>query len=360
MSRVNDLWLKKDKKTRTARWGKGKRWQAIRTDGRGGEEKKSFDFKDAATAWAHDKDEAEATTAEPVAFRDYADQYAAAMLHQAGSTKDNMGSHLKAMLPHMADKPLGGITRPDVQAMVLAWSENLAPSTIRTYLASFRAIMNSAVADELIPKSPVRKISLPKLPASNLHPLTTEDVQRVVDLMEEPFKSFAVVMAAMGPRPSEGLGMTVESVNQRKKVWKVDKQLARTAHRSGLFAELKTPYSYRDVDFGAGTAAVLKELAKSPGEEGLLFHYKGRRITHQRMQEAWGAVKEKMPLIGDGFHQLRHHHASVLLSQGASVVAVARRLGHRDGTETLKSYGHLMPKDGAGLARMSDGLVRLT
>ncbi|MGW6277726.1 hypothetical protein [Kribbella sp. NPDC055071] len=43
--------------------------------------------------------------------------------------------------------------------------------------------------------------------------------------------------------------------------------------------------------------------------------------------------------------ELRHHHASLLISAGLSVVAVAERLGHRDSTETLRTYGHLWPID---------------
>jgi integrase len=42
-------------------------------------------------------------------------------------------------------------------------------------------------------------------------------------------------------------------------------------------------------------------------------------------------------------HDLRHHYASVLLHAGESVVAVAERLGHKDATQVIKVYGHLMP-----------------
>jgi integrase len=42
-------------------------------------------------------------------------------------------------------------------------------------------------------------------------------------------------------------------------------------------------------------------------------------------------------------HDLRHHYASVLLAQGESVVAVAKRLGHENAALVLSTYGHLMP-----------------
>lgn len=44
-------------------------------------------------------------------------------------------------------------------------------------------------------------------------------------------------------------------------------------------------------------------------------------------------------------HDLRHSHASLLISQGASIVAVAKRLGHSSIEQTLNTYAHLMPNE---------------
>lgn len=40
-------------------------------------------------------------------------------------------------------------------------------------------------------------------------------------------------------------------------------------------------------------------------------------------------------------------------------MAVAHRLGHKDATETLKTYGHLWPDDDTRAATLTDGLVTL-
>ncbi len=44
-------------------------------------------------------------------------------------------------------------------------------------------------------------------------------------------------------------------------------------------------------------------------------------------------------------HELRHSHASNLISQNINNVAISRRLGHSDINITLKVYAHLMPKN---------------
>ena len=38
---------------------------------------------------------------------------------------------------------------------------------------------------------------------------------------------------------------------------------------------------------------------------------------------------------------LRHSHASLLIDQGANLLAIAQRMGHSDPAVTLRVYGHL-------------------
>jgi integrase len=50
------------------------------------------------------------------------------------------------------------------------------------------------------------------------------------------------------------------------------------------------------------------------------------------------------------FHDLRHTHATMLLTRGNSVKAVSQRLGHASIEITLKHYAHLLPEDDNALA----------
>lgn len=42
-------------------------------------------------------------------------------------------------------------------------------------------------------------------------------------------------------------------------------------------------------------------------------------------------------------HDIRHSHATLMLSQGVPVKVVAERLGHQDIAVTLRVYGHIVP-----------------
>lgn len=43
------------------------------------------------------------------------------------------------------------------------------------------------------------------------------------------------------------------------------------------------------------------------------------------------------------FHDLRHTHASILISEGVDVVRISDRLGHSNPKITLEYYAHLLP-----------------
>jgi integrase len=56
------------------------------------------------------------------------------------------------------------------------------------------------------------------------------------------------------------------------------------------------------------------------------------------------AAVQSAGLEGYTWHDLRHHHASLLLSEGVNPSKVAERLGH-DVKTLLTTYAHVMPKD---------------
>lgn len=56
-------------------------------------------------------------------------------------------------------------------------------------------------------------------------------------------------------------------------------------------------------------------------------------------------------------HDFRHSHASYLISNGVSIVAVAKRLGHTNIEETLNTYSHLMKNDDSDLINKINKIV---
>lgn len=358
--RINDTWFLKDRKTRSKRYGIGKRWQAVWTDDLGNEEKKSFEFKDAAKAWVDNK--VAANLRDPrgikpdMLFEDFYSEWRASQIHQRENSLSSLDSHVKNwILPSMRGQGIQGIDRKSVQAAVASWSAGgNAASTVELMFSYLSMIFSDAVLDKRITETPCIKINLPDSQKPPIKPLTVEQIKMLVECFQEPWRSGLLIAAATGMRPGEWRGLTADCVDLKRKVILVEKQVATRNVASPKFGPLKTPYSHREVAIGPEAALVLQPLVEDPGVLGLVFHKGGTILTTARSASAWSKVRETRPWMGSGWHQVRHFSASRLIAGGASPVAVAHRLGHKDATETLKTYSHLWPDDDSKMADMAD------
>lgn len=55
-------------------------------------------------------------------------------------------------------------------------------------------------------------------------------------------------------------------------------------------------------------------------------------------------------------YDIRHSHASLLIDQGANLLAIAQRMGHTDPAVTLRVYGHLFAGAQEELTQRQDEL----
>lgn len=365
MARVEDRWIRKDK-TRTPLYGKGLRYRAEWTPPGEAKQRQSFATKAAATAFL-----AEQVTAlnqgtyvgrrQKVLLSDYAEQWQKDQLHNRDSSREQVTAKMKLyIIPSLGKKALGDIRREDVQAAVGEWAESLAPSTVKVTYGYLAAMFKAAVLDGKVQKSPCLSISLPKLEAEAVIPLRTETVRALAKQIWRPYRAMVVFCAATGLRSSELRGLTWDRVDFDNAMISIDRQLIGYNSADPTWGPPKTKASRRRIHIGDHSVQLLKQLREEPaGPGGLVFHSSGRAITRHTAGEAWRHVRDIVPGSGTGWHELRHYHASQLIAGGMSPVAVAHRLGHKDATETLKTYAHLWPDDDTRAAAITDGIVRL-
>ena len=72
---------------------------------------------------------------------------------------------------------------------------------------------------------------------------------------------------------------------------------------------------------------------------------------------ALGDVLRKAGLPHIRFHDLRHTHATLMLSQGVHPKIVSERLGHSSITITLDTYSHVLPGLEEAAAERFDGIL---
>lgn len=216
-------------------------------------------------------------------------------------------------------------------------------------------VFKAALADRVIGQTPCVGIKRPQATSAvRLLPLTPEQVRHVAQHAPAGFRAMVLLGAATGMRSGELRALTVDRISPavhlagdlapRQATITVD----RTLGDDGGYGPPKTAAGVRDITVGRSTVAVLRDhLAEfGVGPDGLLFHADDAPISRQRAGHAWRTATAGMTVRNrSGWHDLRHHHASLLIANGLSVRAVAARLGHADPAETLRTYAHLWPTD---------------
>jgi integrase len=148
---------------------------------------------------------------------------------------------------------------------------------------------------------------------------TADDVDMLLSLAEEPWRSMFTVLAYTGMRRSELLALRWEDVDLDARVIRV---------RDG-----KTARARRTIPM----APIVAETLDSPGS-GLIFTSPaGNAIDPRGFNRAF---ERYAPIEGLTPHGLRHGVATRLLEQGVSVHVVSAILGHSSTSITTDLYAH--------------------
>jgi integrase len=205
------------------------------------------------------------------------------------------------------------------------------------------AVFASAARDQLIARSPAQRIMLSPPPVEPVVPLTVEQVASLRRAMPERMQATVLAQAGLGLRVGELLALRVSEVDfLRREVHIIEQIHPRTRERM----QLKTPSSRRILPLPQMVAdALAAHLAEfGANDEGYVFtnalgqSYQAHTYQFRlRIQAQWAGLP---PVTS---HDLRHSYASWLLLAGESVVTVAARLGHKDASKVISTYGHLVP-----------------
>jgi integrase len=285
-------------------------------------------------------------TAEKITFP-YAEKWRAIQVHRHNtvcSIKSNLTNHV---YPRIGDRPIGAIRPSEIQTLVKGLEGVLAPSTIEVVYTWTTAVFNAAVNDQVIAKTPCREIKRPELPAEKVEPLPVETVEVLIGTVPDRFRAVMVLGAGAGVRAGEALGVTSDRVDWARRFVTIDRQLLAVKAGVPMFGPPKNNKE-RTIPLPTSVLAALVEHVRrfGLGPDGLLFtNSEGRPVKRAGFGEMWRKAADPLGIpVGDGYHQLRHFYASLLIRHGENVKVVAERLG--DSTQVvLDTYAHLWPGD---------------
>jgi integrase len=208
-----------------------------------------------------------------------------------------------------------------------------APNQMRWYLRSFvdygreKKWFNDSMLME------VRRIPLLKVNPRRIKmppPEQTEEWLKMCELENQELGSFIRFLATTGLRKSGGNTLRWEEVDL------CNHQLRPTMKGGEEEKFPMIPEAY----------ALLDNRSKEAGRpnSGFIWNFSDRQL-----KKATRIMKKYAKGLGLGltyFHALRHHFASVALSQGMSPADVAKMLGHKDGGKLIcEVYGHVIDTD---------------
>jgi integrase len=250
--------------------------------------------------------------------------------------------------PALGDLRLNAIRQHDVQGLVNHWVRcGLQPSTIRTYYAVLRAIMQVAVDSGAIARNPADRVKLPRLKRRDPGVLSPNEILAIADQVGPRWRALILVMAELGLRWGEAIGLRVMDVDPLRRSVSVLQNVA----EAGGAIEIgppKTPAGVRTIAASQQLVAELslhmaqRSLTAVDADQLLFCAESGAPLRYSNFRtRVWNPALKAAGITPGGFHRLRHSAATLWIANGVDPRTAQHRLGHETPNLTLKIYTHL-------------------
>jgi len=315
------------------------RWQVRYIDPNGRERAKSFARRVDAEKFlvTVESDKIRGTWTDPeagkVRFGEWSHRVQAGRLNLAESTAARDDSVIRSMiLPTFSEVPLVGIEPSQVRTWVAELVDaGYAPSTVRRAYTLFQMALELAVEDGRIPRSPCRRVSLPRIEQDEKRFLDSTEILHLAEAIQPMWRAFVLTGAYTGLRPGELTALRLDRLDILRRQLRVEEPL-------------KTRAARRTVSFPPFLAEELAHhLATYPGSGGQVFSAPEGgpiRMNTWRRRFWYPAVEETVgrPMRP---HDSRHTHVALLIAAGEDPYVISKRLGHASIRTTYDTYGHL-------------------
>lgn len=271
-------------------------------------------------------------------------------------TYNKYRSNGQFLIENFSDLVLSKMTADDYQQILNKYSETHEKSTTTDFHRQLAWALKRAYNVDGILKRDVTfdaKIPLGKKPGEKKPKfMEIEDMQKLVKELKHENTSeanFFLILLKTGLRFAEALGITLNDVDFDKKTVTINKTLDYKKHREGTrsFVPTKNKYSVRTIVVDDAVLYMLWKNAKGADQdESIFYKIKGFQFNSTLNNKLKRACRKAgVPEIT--LHSLRHEHATYLVSQGISSMAVAERLGHADDSVTRAVYIHRLETEKA-------------
>ena len=279
------------------------------------------------------------------------------------------------LLPVCGEMPVAGVDQDVVQKVIDRMVDRgLAASSVHANLINMKGFFKWAVKTKhYLPETPVHDLSLPEVSQkSTIQILSPSEVVTLLSALEgTPIWLPTFLGIHTGMRAGEILGLSWDDIDLVDGTLSVRHSLNPSRDDYFCLGPPKTKSSWRTIFLSEEMVKVLREW-KEPEEYLYTTRVEvdgkqvfasapvdfrqvcagpgGQILTHGLWRSAFQATLRREGLRMIRLHDLRHTHASLLLLDGESMLAVSRRLGHASIQTTINLYGHLLPNTDSDVA----------
>jgi integrase len=264
---------------------------------------------------------------------------------QQPSSARSVKSHLKCyIVPQLGKLRLEQFGVENQQTFLTrVFEKGVSRKTLLNVLGTLSSILSTArdwgYNCEMID---VSKLRLPPRAARyEAQHFTIEQLQKMLAIAEEPWRTLFCILTLEGLRAGEALGLQWGDID-------LDRELLHV-RRSAWYGKIQTVKSQASetvLPIPTALTSILKEYRAQwrPNPQGFLFVTRnGRPPSSNKVVEyqLW-TILDALGIHRCGLHAFRHTHTALLLDSGATPKVVQRQLRHSDARTTLEIYGHVV------------------
>jgi integrase len=271
-------------------------------------------------------------------FRQWADSYEKSRLDVGERTRAVIRSHFKKILPPFEDRDPATITPADVQDWIA--SADLAPASLKRYMATFRLVLDFAGVDPNPARD--RRVKLPQVVEEEPEPPSASDFLTILGRVPRRAALPLAVIEQTAMRTQDVLGLTWGDVDVSGARFRLPRQRTKM-HR---------PRWIQVPDWLMGLVAAI-----CPPEDRIPERRVFQGLSEKTLYHAIDGACRAAEIAHYHPHDLRHRRISLWHGQGIPAKEIAERSGHARASMSLDRYSHVMPLEEVGQARYEEVLA---
>jgi integrase len=237
----------------------------------------------------------------------------------------------KYVLPQLGHLPLDKITPGVVRSWHAGLLRDAAPTPTRQAYSLLRAMLNTAVADELLPRNPCTVRGAGVSRAGERTTATVAQVSALADAVPPRYRMLILLAAWSGARWGELVALSRDRLDLEHGTMTIDRQYVELRDGTLVLDTPKSAAGVRTVHIPPHLLPELREHLQrytTPSSTVVFPNTKDQPIRRASFRSVWLLARRRAGLPELRFHDLRHTGNTLAAATGASTKELMARMGH--------------------------------